>query len=47
MIGMKVKTIKGDENTPHEVIWQDSFENVRIHYIEDFYIGIAPDRSPW
>lgn len=36
-----VRTIKADENTPHEVIWQDSFQNVNIHYIEDFYIGLA------
>jgi hypothetical protein len=36
-----IKTIKADENTPHEVIWLHSFENVNIHYIEDFYIGIA------
>ncbi len=36
-----IRTIKADENTPHEVIWQDTFQNVKIHYIEDFYIGIA------
>lgn len=36
-----IKIIKADENTPHEVIWQDTFENVKIHYIEDFYIGVA------
>jgi hypothetical protein len=36
-----IRTIKADENTPHEVIWQDSLKNVNIHYIEDFYIGIA------
>ncbi|BDA71243.1 hypothetical protein CAL7716_054090 [Calothrix sp. PCC 7716] len=36
-----IKTIKADENTPHEAIWCDSIENVNIHYIEDFYIGIA------
>ncbi len=36
-----IRTIKADENTPHEVIWQDSLQNVTIHYIEDFYIGVA------
>lgn len=38
---MHIKTIKADENSPHEVIWLHSLENVKIHYIEDFYIGIA------
>lgn len=36
-----IQTIKADENTPHEVIWQDTFQNVNIHYIEDFYIDVA------
>lgn len=36
-----IRTIKADENTHNEVIWSDTVENVNIHYIEDFYIGIA------
>lgn len=36
-----IQTIKADENVPHEVIWQDTFQNVNIHYIEDFYIDVA------
>lgn len=36
-----LRTIKADDDTPHEVIWQDPVENVEIHYIEDFYIGLA------
>jgi len=38
-----LKTIKGDENTPHEVIWktEDDHSQAFIHYIEDFYIDIA------
>lgn len=35
-----IQTIKADENTPHEVIWQDTYQNVDIHYIEDFHIGV-------
>jgi hypothetical protein len=36
-----VRTISADANTPHEVVWHDSTQNVTIHYIEDFYIGFA------
>lgn len=36
-----IETIKTDENTPHEVIWQDTFQNVNIHFIEYFYIGVG------
>ncbi|HAG81754.1 MAG TPA: hypothetical protein DCL61_11445 [Cyanobacteria bacterium UBA12227] len=36
-----VKTIKGDENTPHEVIYRTEDEQAFIHYIEDFYIDMA------
>jgi hypothetical protein len=36
-----VRTIKADANKPHEVLWHDSTQNVTIHYIEDFYIGLA------
>jgi hypothetical protein len=36
-----VKTIKGDENTPHEVIYRTEDEQAFIHYIEDLYIDMA------
>lgn len=35
-----IRTVKADENTPHQVIWESISENVKIHYIEDFYIGL-------
>lgn len=36
-----VRTIQATENIPHEIIWQASVENIKIHYIEDFHLGLA------